>query len=255
MKKLVITLITILFFSGLIKSYAQRPADAVEPERKNIQRYGSLIKVKKEFEERYIILHKHTFPGVLVRLKKSNITNYSIFLLDGVLFSHFEYAGSDFDGDMAQMGNEVTKEWWKLTDPMQEPFETRKEGEWWASAELLYQMDTSNTVYQKAQRLAFSGELKDGQLPAFKKCLNDIEDSYVQLILSHNIQNWTVYEKDNSVYFYYEYTGSDLRKDVADLESTAGFQAFSSKIKPLFISTSGSKKQIWKYMREVFHTD
>jgi L-rhamnose mutarotase len=255
MNKLGCTLIVLLLFCGLIINCVQKSTDIIQPESKNILRYGSLIKVKPEYEERYIILHKHTFPGVLDRLNKSNITNYSIFLLDGVLFSHFEYVGSDFDGDMARMGDEVTKEWWKLTDPMQEPFESRKEGEWWASAALLYQMDTSKTAYQKAQRLAFVGVLKEGQLPTFKKHLKEIENSYVQLILNANIQNWTVYEKDGRVYFYYEYVGNDIRRDVAELENTAGYQAFSNRIEPLFKSSNGDKKQIWTYMKEVFHTD
>ena len=87
-------------------------------------RFGSLIKLKPEYEERYIILHKHTFSGVLDRIRKSNIRNYSIFLRAGMLFSFFEYIGNDYDGDIAEIGRDkVTKEWWKLTDPMQEPLE------------------------------------------------------------------------------------------------------------------------------------
>jgi L-rhamnose mutarotase len=255
MNRFVPTLVVMLFFSCLGTNCKQKPAQTIRPERKNIQPYGSLIKVKKEFEEQYIILHNHAFPGVLDRIHKSNITNYSIFLLDGVLFSHFEYAGSDFEKDMAAMGDEVTKEWWKLTDPMQEPFENRKEGEWWASAELLYRMGTSKATYQSAQRLAFVGELKDGQLPALKRYLTEIEDSFVQLILSANIQNWTLYEKDGRVYFYYEYVGSEIRKDLTELENTTEYQVFANKIEPLFTSSARNNQQIWKYMKEVFHTD
>src|ERR1700722_14478449 len=29
----------------------------------------------------------------------------------------------------------VTRQWWTLTDPCQEPFDTREEGAWWASME------------------------------------------------------------------------------------------------------------------------
>ena len=96
-------------------------------------RYGSLIKLRPEWEERYIILHKYTFPGVLERIYKSKIRNYSIFLHEKILFSYYEYAGNDFDRDMAEIAEDpVTKDWWKLTDPMQEPLETRRNGEWWA---------------------------------------------------------------------------------------------------------------------------
>lgn len=44
------------------------------------QHLGSLIRLRPECEEQYIILHKHTFPGVLQRICRSNIRNYSIFL-------------------------------------------------------------------------------------------------------------------------------------------------------------------------------
>jgi len=255
MKKMVFTPIVICLTICFLSCNNQIEAGLNQFEDKNIQRFGSLIKVKKEYEERYIILHKHTFPGVLDRIHKCNIRNYSIFLLDGVLFSHFEYVGSDFEGDMAGMADEVTKEWWKLTDPMQEPFESRKEGEWWASMELLFEMDTSKATYQKAQRLAFIGELKEDQLSGFKQSLNDIDQAYLDLILSHNIQNWTVYEKDNTVYFYYEYVGTALREDVADLGKTEGFKAFNDKIEPLFEIPEGNNNQVWRYMTEVFHTN
>jgi L-rhamnose mutarotase len=255
MIKLQLTLTMLLLFGYLTKNYAQQTDASSQPENKHLERYGSIIKLKPEYEERYIILHKHTFPGVLDRIRKSNIRNYTIFLLNGVLFSHFEYVGSDFEGDMTKMADEVTKDWWKLTDPMQEPFETRKEGEWWASMELLFEMDISKTAYQNAQRLAFVGKLKKGRLSQFKQCLKEIDDDYLELILSANIQNWTVYEKDGIVYFYYEYVGNALRKDVSDLQETEGYQSFSNKIESLFETLSEDNKQVWNYMREVFHTN
>ena len=33
------------------------------------------------------------------------------------------------------------REWWMITDPMQEPFETRKPGEWWAAMEDVFHTD------------------------------------------------------------------------------------------------------------------
>ena len=82
----------------------------------NSEVYGSLIGLKPEFEERYIILHKHTFPEVLDRIYKSNIRNYTIFLKDGILFSFLEYIGNNYEADMEKIGQDkVTREWWKLT--------------------------------------------------------------------------------------------------------------------------------------------
>jgi L-rhamnose mutarotase len=34
-----------------------------------------------------------------------------------------------------------TQEWWAVMKPMQEPLETRQEGEWWANMEEYFHMD------------------------------------------------------------------------------------------------------------------
>ena len=58
------------------------------------------------------------------------------------LFSYFEYVGSDFAADMAAMAADPrTQEWWKITDPCQEPLPDRAEGEWWAAAEEVFHVD------------------------------------------------------------------------------------------------------------------
>ena len=94
---------------------------------------GSIIRLKPEYEERYKSLHRNTFPGVLDRISRSNITRYSIFLNDGMLFSQMIYNGNDYISDMTEMGkDQVTRDWWLLTDPMQEPVAGHLEGEWWA---------------------------------------------------------------------------------------------------------------------------
>ena len=56
-------------------------------------------------------------------------------MLDGILFSFNEYIGQNYEDDMNAVGDAVTKDWWKLTDPMQEPLPTINEGEWWVEAE------------------------------------------------------------------------------------------------------------------------
>ena len=93
---------------------------------------GSLIGLKPDYAERYIALHANTFPGVLRRISRSNLRNYSIHLHDHLLFSYLEYVGTDYDADMAAIGtDETTRQWWSLTDPMQQPLDGRKTGEWW----------------------------------------------------------------------------------------------------------------------------
>jgi L-rhamnose mutarotase len=107
-----------------------------------MMRYGKVIKVRPEKLEEYKRLHAAAWPGVLQTIHDCNIRNYSIYLKDGTLFSYFEYVGEDYAADMARMAADpVTQEWWKLTDPCQEPLDTRAPGEWWASMEEVFHTD------------------------------------------------------------------------------------------------------------------
>lgn len=198
-------------------------------------RFGSLIKLKPEYEERYIILHKHTFPGVLDRIRKSNIRNYSIFLRDGLLFSYFEYIGEDYEEDMARIGRDaVTQDWWKLTDPMQQPLETRKEGERWSSMEEVFYWENEHMEKKETQRKAFVASIRDVFQKEKAFSVHQIQDS-----TSRNIQKCSIYHTDSSLYSYLECLGRNVDEDsekfLEDLDIERGLQ--------------------WIPMEEVFHTD
>lgn len=107
-----------------------------------MKRYGSVIKVKDEMLEEYKRLHSKVWPEILKKIYECNIRNYSIYYKSGVLFSYFEYIGEDFEKDMKLMAEDPkTQEWWKLTDPCQEPVEDHKEGEWWSDMEEVFHCD------------------------------------------------------------------------------------------------------------------
>jgi L-rhamnose mutarotase len=203
-------------------------------------RAGSLIKLKPEYEERYIILHKHTFPGVLERIRKSNIRNYSIFLNDGILFSYMEYVGDDYDGDMAEIGrDEITREWWKLTDPMQEPLKTRKDGEWWASMEEIFHWSAENASNGKSGRIALTARILDG----FEdKVMESLKIAYPILIEKadlDNIKSLSVYHHDGYLYSYFEHKDGDSGEEIQKLQASLRVE----------------DELYWQPMREVFHTD
>lgn len=109
--------------------------------------YGSIIGIKPEDIEEYKRLHADVWPGVLKQIKECNIRNYSIYLCElekdkYYLFSYFEYTGNDFKADMAKMAaDQITRKWWKHTDPLQVPVPTRKQGEWWAKMEEVFHCD------------------------------------------------------------------------------------------------------------------
>ena len=94
------------------------------------------------------------WPGVLDRLKKSNIEDFTIYYSKevGCLFSHFVYVGTDWDADMAAIAeHEETRRWWAVCDACQQTVtedgakgsvdasETGKN--WWTPMEELFHQD------------------------------------------------------------------------------------------------------------------
>jgi len=102
---------------------------------------GLCIGLKPDVIARYKELHAAVWPDVLAAISAANIRNYTIFLREpeNLLFAYWEYVGDDFAADSERMKqNEAMKEWWKICDPLQQPLETRAEGEWWAAMEPVF---------------------------------------------------------------------------------------------------------------------
>jgi L-rhamnose mutarotase len=107
-----------------------------------MKRHGQLIGIKKGKLEEYKKYHAAIWPEIAAKIKECNIQNYSIFHKDEMLFAYFEYTGEDFEADMAKMAaDKKTQEWWDIMMPMQEPWATREEGEWWAEMEEVFHLD------------------------------------------------------------------------------------------------------------------
>lgn len=109
-----------------------------------MERMAHVIRLKADVIDEYKRIHKAVWPAVLAALTEANIHNYTIFLKEpeNLLFAYWEYHGTDYAADMAKTKLVAeNQEWWKITDPMQIPFETRKEGEWWARMEDVFHTD------------------------------------------------------------------------------------------------------------------
>lgn len=107
-----------------------------------MKRFGQVIRVKPATFDEYVKYHVAVWPDVLAMISECNIRNYSIYHKDGYLFAYFEYHGDDFEADMARMAADpTTQKWWDIMMPMQEPLETRAEGEWWATMDEVFHTD------------------------------------------------------------------------------------------------------------------
>jgi L-rhamnose mutarotase len=109
-----------------------------------MERMAQAIRLRPEALDEYRRIHAAVWPEVLELIAACGIRNYTIFLKEPelILFAYWEYHGSDFAADMARMKADARmRDWWEITDPMQEPFETRAPGEWWARMEPVFHTD------------------------------------------------------------------------------------------------------------------
>lgn len=107
-----------------------------------MQRFASVIGLSAVHRDDYERLHAAVWPEVLEQIKVSNIRNYSIYRYGELLFSYFEYIGSDFEADMAKMAADpTTQKWWDVCMPLQSPVLDRAEGEWWMEIPEIFHTD------------------------------------------------------------------------------------------------------------------
>lgn len=104
-----------------------------------VRRVASVIGLPAENREEYERHHSAVWPGVLDRLARSGIHNYSIFRHGELLFAYFEYTGDDYETDMAAIAADPeTQRWWALQHPLQRPLEDGAVGAWLELPEIFH---------------------------------------------------------------------------------------------------------------------
>ncbi len=205
---------------------------------------GSVIGLRPEFEERYVILHKHPFPEVLRRIRKSNIRNYSIFLHSGLLFSHYEYIGRDYRGDMKRIAADpTTREWWKLTGPMQKPIPGRKRGEWWARLEMVYRSSRVRGDREDLRKACYRATYRRNPGAQLQRILQQV----IALMDGNAIRNIHVFNGFSCVFLYFECKQKDLPKVSAMLNSSHRNSGRRGTTRKVLTSP-------WQEMKMVFYT-
>lgn len=87
-----------------------------------------VIEIRPECIQEYRKLHAEGHLGIRDLLVKYHLRNFSIFMhqIEGrwFEFGYYEYAGRDFDADMAELAAEQrNQEWLKICEPMYAPLE------------------------------------------------------------------------------------------------------------------------------------
>lgn len=100
-------------------------------------RVGKIVKLKPNMASYYISLHANPWPEVEAALKRHHLHRFSIFRVDDLLFSFYEYDGDDYTADMASLARE-TEEWLRETDACQEAYHRDFPGLWEEMEEVFF---------------------------------------------------------------------------------------------------------------------
>jgi L-rhamnose mutarotase len=113
----------------------------------SVQYYASMVELKPGMEEKYRQLHSNVWPEVRAAIRKANIRNYNIYVveLDGkrYLVSYFEYIGTNPKADFAGMAKDPTTrdKWWPLTNACQIRLPGTPPGQQWKPLEQVMHID------------------------------------------------------------------------------------------------------------------
>jgi len=78
----------------------------------------------------------------------------------------------------------------------------------------------------------------------------------LDMIKKCNMQNYSIFYKDNMLYAYFEYTGSDFAADMARMAADPKTQEWWSIMEPMQKPVDTRKSgEWWANMEEVFHID
>jgi len=198
------------------------------------KRFGHLIRLKPEYEERYIVLHAHPFPGLIDQLRTSGLCNYSIFHHDNLLFSFYEYVGDNYEADMVAISeNDTVQDWWTLTDSMQETLAPEDSDLWWMPMnEIWHGVDktTPSSLTQQVTRISF---LENGSGEAVRAVYSEAASELKAALRMTNIQNFNVFYWKSYLCQYFEYAGKQFKADIGRLRESSVIQTVREALNAL----------------------
>ena len=78
----------------------------------------------------------------------------------------------------------------------------------------------------------------------------------LKMITACNIKNYSIFKKDHVLFAYFEYTGSDVDRDMATMAADPETQRWWDVVKPLMEPLdTRNVGEFWADMQEIFHLD
>jgi L-rhamnose mutarotase len=93
-------------------------------------------------------------------------------------------------------------------------------------------------------------------IQAYTRLHSAVWPEVLRKITECNIRNYSIYLKDNLLFAYFEYHGSDFYADMAAMGDDPKTQEWWAVNKPLQAPLpTRAEGEWWATMREIFHTD
>jgi L-rhamnose mutarotase len=109
---------------------------------------------------------------------------------------------------------------------------------------------------EKVKRYGMVIKIKPEKIALYKELHANTWPGVLKQISKSNIRNYSIYLKDDFLFSYFEYTGTDFKKDMALMAADSTTQAWWKLTdpcqEPLPTRDSG---EWWANMEEVFHHD
>jgi L-rhamnose mutarotase len=94
------------------------------------------------------------------------------------------------------------------------------------------------------------------QFESYKNCHAAVWPEILTMIKKCNIRNYSIFHKDDMLYAYFEYTGTDFEADMAKMAADPKTLEWWSVMEPMQNPVATRKQgEWWANMEEVFHMD
>lgn len=98
--------------------------------------------------------------------------------------------------------------------------------------------------------------VKPEHFEEYKKYHAAVWPEVLRMITLCNIRNYSIFHKDNQLFAYFEYHGTDFAADMAKMAADPTTQKWWSVMDPMQQPVSTRKEgEWWANMEEVFHLD
>jgi len=106
------------------------------------------------------------------------------------------------------------------------------------------------------QRFGFVIRLRPDKIEEYKRYHRAVWPEVLKKIKECNIRNYTIFLKDDHLFAYYEYTGTDHSADMEKMAADPKTQQWWAIVKPFQQPIETRKPgEWWAEMEEVFHLD